>query len=320
MASTPTIVLGAGNFGSREDPLTRFHSPEEIQTFLNIFRKYGYNQIDTARSYSPHAPGTSEPLQGQTDAGSWAITDTKIGFTGPGSHTAEKISQSIEESLRDLKLNSVNTMYLHAPDRQTPLEETCRAMDTAHKTGKFKNFGLSNCNPDEVEKIVQICKEENLNPPTVYQGHYNAIARLAEEQLLPTLRKHGIAYYAYSPGASGLLTGKIKKGRGRFGDHRIGEMYSGLYLKPEILESSQKVHELAQKHGLSGHAVALRWILHHSVLDGNKGDAIVIGAGSNEQLVENLEACKQGPLPEDIVRLVDEIWPVMKPVAPIVFM
>lgn len=320
MASTPIIVLGAGNMGPPEDPLARLHTPEEVQAFLNIFRKYGHNQIDTARNYSPHAPETAEPLQGQTDHASWAITDTKLRMTGQGSHTAEKVSKSVEDSLRALKVDSVNTMYLHVPDRETPLEETCRALDAAHKAGKFKNFGLSNFRPDEVENAVQICKEENLIPPTVYQGQYNAIARLAEEELIPTLRKHGIAYYAYSPGAGGMFSGNTQTGRGRFGDHRIGQMYAGMYHKPDIFESTQKVFELAQKHGISGHAVALRWILHHSALDASKGDAIIIGASSNEQLAENLEICKQGPLPEDLVSLVKDTWPVMKHVAPIAFL
>jgi len=128
MATTPEIVLGAGVFGAETDPLARFHTPEEVQLFLNIFREHGYKQIDTARNYSPHAPGTSKPLQGQTDFASWAVTDSKIRFTGPGSHTADKIELSIRQSLEDLGVDSINIMYFHAPDRNTPLDETCRSI------------------------------------------------------------------------------------------------------------------------------------------------------------------------------------------------
>lgn len=215
-------------------------------------------------------------------------------------------------------------MYLHVVEQQTPFEETARAIDAAHKAGKFKRFGLSNYRPDEVEAFLQIAKDNNLVPVTVYQGHYNAIARLPEDTLIPTLRKHNIAFYAYSPGASGMFTGKVnhestKKEKGRFGPHKIGEMYRGYYHKDEIFESAQKVHDLATKYGISGHAVALRWLLHHSALDGQKGDAMIIGAHGIAQLEENLGICKRGPLPADIVELIEHIWPTIKPVAPVAY-
>lgn len=293
MASTPTVIFGGSAFGPREDPIAKFHTSEEAQAALNIFRRYGHNRIDIARNYSSHAPETAEPLQAQTDAGSWAITDTTIRYTGPGSHSKENISKSVQQSLDALKVESVNTVYLHAPDPQTSPEEICRVMNEEYKGRKFKHFGISNHSPEVVERMAQFCKEQDLNLPTVYQGHYNAIARLAEERLIPTLRAHGIAFYAYSPGASGIFCGKARKGQGRFGDHRVGQLYSEseLYYKDEIVESAQKVHDLAAKHGISGHAVALRWILHHSKLDGSKGDAIIVGAANNEQLQENLKIC-----------------------------
>ena len=308
--ATPKIVLGAGPFGAESDPLAHFHTPDKVQSFLNIFREHGYKDIDTARNYSTHAPGTSEPLQGQTDFASWAVTDSKIGFTGPGSHTADKIELSIQQSLEALGIDSVNIMYLHSPDRQTPLDETCRAMAAACKAGKFKNWGLSNFRPDEVETVMEICMNEKLIPPAVYQGQYNVVARLAEDELVPILRRHNLSYYSFSPGASGIFSDKWRKGQGRWGDHPIGKLYSSFYHKDEIFESAQKVQRLASEHGISGHAVALRWVMHHSILDGSKGDAMIIGANSNAQLEENLEICKQGPLPEDIVKLVEEVWSV----------
>lgn len=88
-------------------------------------------------------------------------------------------------------------MYLHAPDRTTSFEETCRAMDAEWRKGKFARFGLSNYRADEVEAIVDICEREGLVKPSVYQGRYNAIIRGGEEVLFPILRKHGIAFYAY---------------------------------------------------------------------------------------------------------------------------
>ena len=91
---------------------------------------------------------------------------------------------------------------MHAPDRTTPFEETCEAMNEAYTAGKFEKFGLSNFSPEEVETVVDICTKNGWVKPSVYQGHYNAVARLSEDKLLPTLRKHGLAYYAYRSGAN----------------------------------------------------------------------------------------------------------------------
>jgi aflatoxin B1 aldehyde reductase len=88
-----------------------------------------------------------------------------------------------------------------------------------YKTGAFKRFGLSNYAPSDVQKAYDICKKNNWVLPTCYQGNYSPVARRQETELFPTLRKLGIAFYAYSPLAGGFLTKtveQIKDGAGRF--------------------------------------------------------------------------------------------------------
>ena len=140
-----------------------------------------------------------------------AVLDTKVLSFIPRCHTPEKVAESIAASISALKIPKVHVMYLHAPDRTVALEKTCRAMNDAFLEGKFEKFGLSNYSPEEVEQIVEICEANRWVKPTVYQGHYNAIARIAEDVLIPTLRKHGISYYAYSPGAGGMFSGKVNQ-------------------------------------------------------------------------------------------------------------
>ena len=107
-ASSPKVVLGAGNVGSSSDAIAKYTTPEAAQAFLNLFRKHGYTDIDTARGYSPAAPQTSEPLLAQTDFKHWATIDTKVNSFGPGSHAKEKITESVEESLEALKVDKVS--------------------------------------------------------------------------------------------------------------------------------------------------------------------------------------------------------------------
>ncbi|MCJ1438210.1 hypothetical protein MMC27_007597 [Xylographa pallens] len=317
----PKIVLGAGSIGASADAQAHFTNVEDAQAFLNLFRSYGHVDIDTARGYSPGAPGTSEQILGQTDYKQWAIIDTKVKSGPPNAHTKDNVAESIQQSLSALKVDKVHVQYLHMPDRTTSFEETCEAMNTAFVAGKFEKFGLSNFNPDEVEQVVAICKKNGWVRPSVYQGHYNAITRLSEDKLLPTLRKHGLAYYVYSPSGGGIFSGKVNKDSivpgGRFDSNSgAGKLYRSLYLKEELLAAAQRVHDEAQKQGLTGQAAALRWVLHHSALNAKYGDAMIIGASSLRQLEENLVICKGGPLPDDVVKVIEGVWQSAKPFAP----
>lgn len=320
--ATPIIVLGCGAIGAPSDPTAKYNTPEKAQEFLATFRKHGFTHLDTARAYSPQAPGTSEPLMGQTDIALWATVDSKAQSFVPGSHKAEGIAESIDGTLKALQPAKVHIYYLHAPDRSTPFEETARAMNEAYKAGKFEVFGLSNFRADEVEEIYQMCVKNGWKTPEVYQGQYNAIARRPEEDLFPTLRKYNISYYAYSPGAGGMFSGKItrdsihEEGTRWDKDTRIGQIYAASYHKDALLDAGKKVHDAAEKVGISGHAVALRWMLHHSALKGELGDAMIIGASSIGQLEGNLEICKAGPLPAELVKVVEEVWGPAKEFAP----
>lgn len=79
------------------------------------------------------------------------------------------------------------------------------------------------------------------------------------------------------------------------------------------------MHTKALEHGFNGHEAALRWCLHHSALKRELGDAVIIGASSYQHLKENLKACDGGPLPDDVVQVFEEIWPLAEPVAPFAY-
>ena len=68
---TIAVVLGLGTVGAAEDPMAKYNTPAETQEFISTFREASFRHLDTSRGYSPHAPGTSEPLIGQTDFAQW---------------------------------------------------------------------------------------------------------------------------------------------------------------------------------------------------------------------------------------------------------
>lgn len=307
------IVFGTASFGTGTSQ-AKFNSPETALSVLSVLRARGITDIDTARAYPVGSPGTAEVLLGAVSAHEWATISTKVTSWMPGAHAVQNIAASVDSSLAALGVDKVDIMYLHAPDRTTPFEETCRAMDAEWRKGKFARFGISNYRADEVEEIVSICERAGLVKPSVYQGRYNAIIRSGEEKLFPVLRKHGIAFYAYSPTAAGIFSGKVTSesinvpGSRWDSNTRLGVAYKEAYLKPALLSSAARVSSAAQAAHLDGHAVALRWTIYHSILDGAHGDAVVLGASSLDQLERNLGAIEDGPLEEEMVELVQGVW------------
>jgi aflatoxin B1 aldehyde reductase len=199
------VLLGTANLGSPKDPDARINTVPLAQEIANVYRKHGGTTIDTARIYPPGAYGTAEEFLGETDVASWAVLDTKVD-SNPGNHTAEKIAASIKASLNALKVKKVNLLYLHYPERTNNLEVPVAAMAEAYKKGYMNNWAISNYSIDEVKQIVAICKKNGYRMPVAYQGHYSALSRKMEDDLLPLLREHSIAFYAYSPGAGGAFS------------------------------------------------------------------------------------------------------------------
>lgn len=185
---------------SSASTFAKFDTPEQVGALLDLFHSRGHRQLDTARAYAPGAPGTSEARLGAAGAGERFRIDSKAGFAGDDGdepHGRAGIVRSADVSVRDLRVAQANIYYLHMPVRTTPLEETCAGIDEAYRAGRFKEFGVSNHTPEEVERIVSICEERGYVKPTVYQGQYNPIVRGAEKDLFPVLRKHKIAFYAW---------------------------------------------------------------------------------------------------------------------------
>ncbi|KAJ7306607.1 hypothetical protein JRQ81_010001 [Phrynocephalus forsythii] len=222
--------------------------------------------------------------------------------------SAQSVRTQLETSLQRLQLPRVDLFYLHAPDHQTPVEETLRACHQLHQEGKFKELGLSNYASWEVAEIQTLCRSQNWVLPTVYQGMYNAMTRQVETELLPCLRHYGMRFYAYNPLAGGLLTGKYKyeevkdagqKEACRFFGNDWAEAYRNRYWKQAYFQGVSLVQEaLREAYGPdppSLTAAALRWIYHHSKLEGGRGDAVIIGMSSMDQLQENLRASEEGP-------------------------
>ena len=315
--------------GDPSDLTAKITTAALTQEYINVFRNFGGTTIDTSRRYSTNAPGTSELLLGTTDILTWATIDTKV-LSNPGDHAPENIATSISKSLEALKVSRVHIIYCHFPDRTQPLESVCSSMAKGIEKGKMEHWGISNYSIDEVKKIINICEANKYPKPVVYQGHYNALTRKMEEKLLPVLRQNKIAFYAYSPAAGGAFSRNSSRMASEVGrlpstippsahapQGALGNSSRSNYHSSSALSTAiSHVQEEAEKHNLTGHEVALRWVRFHSALKAELGDAMIVGASSPAQLETTMKGLEAGPLPEEVSEAVDGVWESARESAP----
>ncbi|KAJ6455372.1 aldehyde reductase [Mycena sanguinolenta] len=190
------IVFGGAAIGP--GMAMSFPDEESIEKVYQLLERSGCSAIDTARAYLG-----SEEWMGKTGAGKRFTIDSKTpGGFAPGICTGETIPQHAKETVERLRVESVDIYYIHAPD---PVDQL-KGINAAYTMGHFKRFGLSNFTAEGVQRVYGICKAKGYPLPTVDQGNYSAIARRVYTEVVPTLRKLGIAFYVYSPVAGGLLT------------------------------------------------------------------------------------------------------------------
>ncbi|CAD0091772.1 unnamed protein product [Aureobasidium vineae] len=303
-------VFGGGAVG-----YGAYKTVEECHDIFKILKAHNVDTIDTAQLY-----GDSEKILGEAKAGDQFIIDTKTpgGFGPPANTAPDVIIANGHESSK--KLGAIDVFYIHAPSQIEPNAEVLQAINELHKAGIFKRFGLSNFVASDVQAVYDHCEKNGFIKPSVYQGNYSPVARRQDTELLPTLRKLGISFYAYSPLAGGFLT-KTKQdvldGKGRFAKEGIGAIYNNMYARPELLESLTEWEKIASEAGVSRAELAYRWVKFNSALKPEHGDGVIVGSSSLKQLEQTLDGLDRGPLPDEVVEKIDAMWETIKHVAPL---
>lgn len=287
---------------------------------MDAFLSTGHREIDTAYLYTG---GTSESIIGSylTTKGLHGDVPvaTKANPFFNSRLTRAGVLEQFSTSLARLEAPSVDLFYLHAPDHNTPIEESLQTCQQLYEEGKFTRFGLSNFSAWEVANVYHICKNNNWILPTVYQGMYNPITRMVEGELFPALRYFGISFYDYNPLAGGLLSGNYrladfeKELEGRFWSHGAGSsMYRNRFWRKSVFQGVELVQKaLAEVYGPGKTTLAntcFRWLHHHSLMKPELGDGIIIGCSKIEHVRANIEACKDGPLDSRVVEAFEEAW------------
>jgi len=319
--SKPKAILGLMTFGPDESAGARITSLDEFNKCLDYFQAQGYNEVDTARTY---IGGKQESFTSEARWKERGLTlATKWYPSRPGAHKPQALREALTTSLRELKTDCVDIFYLHAPDRGVPFAETLEAVNELHKEGKFVRLGLSNFTAFEVAEVVITCKERGWVRPTIYQGMYNAITRSLESELIPACHRYGIDLVIYNPLAGGIFSGKYTSAKvpkeGRYSDTaKSGGMYRTRYFKNATFDALRLIEPVVQKHNLTMVEVALRWCVHHSALRMVNGgqDGVIVGVSSFDQLESNLRDLEKGPLPEEVIEVLESAWLITKATTP----
>ena len=304
------LVLGTMTFG---ESVFR----PQTDAFIDAFLDAGYDEMDTAYVYND---GTCERMLGEIlpklDR-PYRIA-TKVNPRITGKLDADAAYMQIGESLKRLDLDSVDTVYLHFPDPNTPVESVLSAMADLHEQGKFKELGLSNFPAWMVADAWHICERRGWVKPTVFEGIYNPLTRKAETELNACLNRFGMRFYAYNPLAGGLLTGRYERFEDQPSDGRFTHRpnYQGRYWKKSYFYAVNLIKTAAERHGITVIDATYRWLAFHSMLNGARGDAIIIGASKLNHLTQNIESIKAGPLPDDLLSAFETAWEITRPDSP----
>src|SRR5438309_2398121 len=184
---------------------------QEMISLLRAAVERGVTFFDTAEVYGPY---TNEELVGEALAPfrGKVIIATKFGWApaSPGetrwsalNSQPEHIKQSVEGSLKRLRVDSIDLYYQHRVDPETPIEEVAGAVKDLIQQGKVKHFGLSEAGAKTIRRAHAV------QPITAVQSEYSLWTRGPEVEVLPTLEELGIGFVPYSPLGKGFLTGKI---------------------------------------------------------------------------------------------------------------
>jgi len=221
----------------------------------------GITLFDTAEIYGPY---TNEELLGEALApfcGKVAIA-TKFGIKLDASgqqvqdSQPERIRQSIEGSLKRLKVDTIDLYYQHRVDPEVPIEEVAGTVNDLIREGKVKHFGLSEAG------VQTIRRAHAVQPVTAVESEYSLWWRHPEEELLPTLEELGIGFVPFSPLGKGFLTGKIDENT-TFDKNDFRNIVPRF--TPEARKANQALVDLlgaiAEKKKATPAQIALAWLL-----------------------------------------------------------
>jgi aryl-alcohol dehydrogenase-like predicted oxidoreductase len=265
-------AIGAGGFGGIGSPRELIgHGTDVLATgaVLDECLDLGVSVIDTAYSY---AGGASQRFIGgwlsgdPTRRARVAIVD-KVGIVdAPGGVTTDlspaTVLRCAEEGRARMGVAAVEVVLAHEPDVRTPVRSTVGAFARLVADGHARHWGVSNVDADGLHTWLDEADRLGVPAPYVVENELSLLHREDEQEVLPLCRARGIRYFAFSPLAGGVLTGKYRRGQAPPPDSRVALRPStAATLDDDVLDRVDVLAERAASYGVSSAALALGWVL-----------------------------------------------------------
>jgi aryl-alcohol dehydrogenase-like predicted oxidoreductase len=270
---------------------------------------HGINFIDTANVYSM---GQSEQRVGQAirDLGlprDELIIATKatgiMNEVTPNDRGQSRyhLFNQVDASLRRLQLDHIDLYQLHGFDALTPFEESLSALDDLVRSGKVRYIGVCNMAAWQIMKGLATSDRHDWARWVSLQAYYTLAGRDLERELIPLLRDQQMGLMVWSPLAGGLLTGKYQRDGGGPAGARRTSFDFPVVDKPRAFDCIDAMQPMAESRGVSVAQIALAWLLAQPAVS-----SVIIGARSNEQLLDNI-AASDVELSSDELAILDQV-------------
>lgn len=262
----------------------------------------GINLVDTADAYGDSEEMVGHAIKGRRDDVVLASKFARPIGDDPNHRGGSRrwIMTAVENSLRRLGTDHLDLYQMHRPDPATDIEETLSALTDLVRSGKVRAIGSSDMPASEIVEAQWTAERRGLERFRVEQPHYSLLDRTIEREVLPTAQKYGMGTVIWSPLASGMLTGRVR--RGQESDLRRTQMFAALRDERRI-DAVERFIPLAEEAGLSLTHLALAFVIAHPGVT-----AALIGPRTMDQL-DDLLAAANVQLTDDLLDRIDAIVP-----------
>lgn len=253
----------------------------------------GINFFDTADEYGPE--GLSEELLGAAlgNRRDEVVIASKFGHhmhgdPARGGASARWIVQAVEDSLQRLGTDRIDLYQQHFPDPDTPAEETLRALDDLVQSGKVREIGCCNLTAEDLRQRSAISNEQGLRRLVSAQNRLNLLRQEATEDLVPTLEELDMVLLPFFPLASGMLTGKYRRGQELPSGTRFANHLEPAQAARIIERDGARVEAMegwAKERGQTVADLAISWLASQPVVA-----SVIAGATSPAQVAANAAA------------------------------
>jgi aryl-alcohol dehydrogenase-like predicted oxidoreductase len=292
------VGIGCNNFGRKMD---------EAQTRLVVDAAldHGVNLFDTADIYGTGASETllGKALQGRRDD---VVIATKFGMDMDGANGVDRgargsrryIVRAVESSLRRLGTDYIDLYQMHAPDPATPIDETLSALTDLVRAGKVRYLGNSNFAGWQIADADWTARSTGLTPFVSAQNEFSWLKRGVEADVLPACGRFGLGMLPFFPLASGLLTGKYRRGAEPPAGSRLSEARVAHRLAGADWTKIEAVEAFANERGITMLDAAIGGLAAMPAVS-----SVIAGATTPEQVGANVAAGQWIPSADDLDQL-----------------